>query len=69
MDIWDMHCHLAGVPGDTPADRLAGLLKYADRMGIGRLCICMGMSWTHDPSPEVFRKENDWDLYNIIRKH
>jgi len=59
MNIWDLHCHLGGVPGATPAERLASLLKYADRMGIARLCLCMGMSWTHDPSPQTFREEND----------
>lgn len=59
MDIWDMHCHLGGVSGATPAERLASLLKYADRLGIARLCICMGMRWTYEPAPEVFQKEND----------
>lgn len=57
--IWDAHCHLSGVPGDTPAARLERLLEFADRMGIERLCISMGMNWSYDPSPEDLRRQND----------
>ena len=32
--IWDLHCHLSGVPGLTPEERLGQLLRYADRVGI-----------------------------------
>lgn len=59
MDIWDLHTHLSGVPGGTPSERLGQLLGYADRMGIQRLCVCMGMEWDYDPSPEKMRQEND----------
>ncbi len=59
MEIWDCHCHLSGVPGRTPAERLAQLLRYADRLGIARLCVSMGMDWTYDPSPAKMRQEND----------
>jgi hypothetical protein len=55
FEIWDVHTHLSGVPGDTPEARLGHLLEYADRMGIARLCVFMGMSWNEDPSPEIFR--------------
>ena len=41
-EIWDLHCHLSGVPGNTPEARLGKLLEYADRMGIARLCVFMG---------------------------
>lgn len=34
MEIWDLHCHLSGVPGNSPEARLSKLLEYADRMGI-----------------------------------
>jgi hypothetical protein len=27
-EIWDLHCHLSGVPGKTPAERLAKHLEY-----------------------------------------
>jgi uncharacterized protein len=59
FDIWDLHCHLSGVPGNTPEARLGKLLEYADRMGISRLCFFMGMEWSYDPSPEKMRQEND----------
>lgn len=65
MDIWDLHCHLSGVPGQTPEERLRRLIEYADRMGIARLCVFMGMEWDYDPSPEKFRKENDEVLQAI----
>lgn len=42
FEIWDVHVHLAGIAGQTPADRLGKLLKYADRLGIRRVCVFMG---------------------------
>lgn len=59
MEIWDGHCHLAGLPGNTPEARLGALLEYADRLGIARLCVFMGMDWSYDPLPEKMRQEND----------
>jgi predicted TIM-barrel fold metal-dependent hydrolase len=59
FEIWDVHTHLSGVPGDTPEARLGHLLEYADRMGIARLCVFMGMTWSYDPSPEAMRRDND----------
>jgi predicted TIM-barrel fold metal-dependent hydrolase len=59
FEIWDVHTHLSGVPGDTPEARLGHLLEYADRLGIARLCVFMGMTWSEDPSPEILRRDND----------
>jgi hypothetical protein len=59
MMIWDAHCHLSGVPGRTPDERMQQLIGYADRMGIERLCVFMGMTWSYDPSPEDMRRQND----------
>jgi hypothetical protein len=58
-EIWDIHCHLSGVPGGTPEARLGKLLEYAGRVGIARLCVFMGMQWSEDPSPEQMRQQND----------
>lgn len=58
-EIWDAHTHLSGVPGSTPEQRLAKLLQYADRLGVSRLCVFMGMNFSHDPSPEDMRRQND----------
>jgi uncharacterized protein len=57
--IWDVHCHLSGVPGDSPEARLGKLIEFADRMGIERLCISMGMAWSDDPTPEQMRLSNE----------
>lgn len=59
MTIWDLHVHLSGVSGATPAERMAQLIALGDRMGIERLCVYMGIPWSRDPKPETFRKEND----------
>ena len=66
-EIWDVHSHLAGVPGKTPEERLGHLLEYADRVGIARLCVMMGMSWNYDPTPEFMRQSNDEVLRAIKR--
>jgi predicted TIM-barrel fold metal-dependent hydrolase len=65
MEIWDLHCHLSGVPGNTPEERLGKLIEYADRMGIARLCVYMGMEWSYDPSPDKLRHDNDQVLRAI----
>ena len=68
MRIWDLHCHLSGVSGLTPEERLSQLLRYADRMGIERLCVYMGMKWSQDPSPDDLVKQND-EVLRAIAKH
>jgi uncharacterized protein len=65
MEIWDLHCHFSGVPGETPEARIEKLLEFADRMGISRLCLFMGMEWSNDPSPEKLRADNDQVLRAI----
>ena len=65
-EIWDVHCHLASpLTGGTPEARLGRLLEVADRMGIARLCVYMGMKWSYDPSPENFHEQNDQVLAAI----
>lgn len=56
--IWDGHCHLGGVDG-TPQERALKLLEFADRLGIERLVVSMGIRWTPDPTPADLRKQND----------
>jgi uncharacterized protein len=58
MMIWDAHCHLSGLPGRTPDERMAQLIAFADRLGIERLCVSMGMTWSYDPSPDEMRQAN-----------
>lgn len=66
--IWDLHCHLSGVNGTTPEERMGELLTIADRMGIERLCVYMGLKFSQDPSPDTLRQEND-DVLRAISKY
>lgn len=67
--IWDLHCHLSGVPGRTPDERMAQLIEYADRLGIERICVYMGMNWSYDPAPDDLRKQNDEVLQALSHWH
>ncbi|MBI2435573.1 MAG: amidohydrolase family protein [Candidatus Hydrogenedentes bacterium] len=69
MEIWDLHGHLSGVPGRTPDERMARLVEYADRMGVARFCVFMGMDWNYEPTPEKFRQENDEVMQALSHWH
>ena len=56
--VIDCHVHIQGGYG-TPEDRMGYLLEYADRVGIDRLCLCLGTSRDHRPSMETVRADND----------
>lgn len=58
--IWDMHCHMTNLPGATPPERLAHLFRYADRLGIARLVLFLGIPpHAADPSPEQLVEVNN----------
>jgi hypothetical protein len=57
--IWDLHCHFVGVPGVTPEKRAGNLVMFADRMGIERMCLFMGMNFVQDPTPAQLREANN----------
>lgn len=57
--VWDGHCHLVGVAGDSPERRMAELVKYSDRAGIERSVVFMGYPLVEDPTPEQVREQND----------
>lgn len=67
MEIWDLHCHLATARGSTPAQRLEDLIRYGDRLGVSRYCVYMGMQFVHEPTPAVFRQQNDELLAALAR--
>lgn len=67
--IWDLHCHLSGVDGRTPDERMAQLIEYADRMGVERLVVFMGQKFSNDPSPDDFRRQNDEVLQALSHWH
>jgi predicted TIM-barrel fold metal-dependent hydrolase len=56
--VWDAHTHLSSVTGDA-SERIDKLLAIADRMGIQRLVVFMGLKWSHDPTPADMRQQND----------
>jgi uncharacterized protein len=57
---WDQHSHLGSVPGNTPEERMAYLVKCMDRVGVERLLLSQGYSTERNPNPpEVFIQEND----------
>lgn len=58
LPAWDPHVHLSGCTG-TVRERVATLLKYADRVRVERMVICMGRSWSPHPTPDDFRRQND----------
>ncbi|MBS0209660.1 MAG: amidohydrolase family protein [Planctomycetes bacterium] len=67
--IWDLHCHLNGLDGRTPGERMARLVEIADRMGIERMCVYMGWPFSQDPSPARLREENDMVLTALEHWH
>lgn len=57
-EIWDGHVHLTHTTG-TPEQRVDQLLTCADRMGVDRLVLSLGWSFTANPSPEQLRQANN----------
>jgi predicted TIM-barrel fold metal-dependent hydrolase len=57
--IWDVHFHLSGVSGETPEERMAHLIQYADCLGVQRLVLSLGMPFVENPSPQQLREAND----------
>jgi len=47
------------VSGDSPEDRIAALIRFADRLGIERIILSQGYSADLHPSPQQLREEND----------
>jgi len=65
--IWDAHCHLTSLEGETPEDRLTNLIRFADRVGIERVVLSLGSTIYSDPSPQQLREENDQVLRALHR--
>ncbi len=58
--VWDNHVHLSGTPGQTHEERVAFLVGCADRLGIEKLCMHLGMEIGGlDPAPAVLTRSND----------
>ena len=59
LEVWDLHCHLGGFAGQSPTEKMADMIRFADRMGIDRLCVFMGYPFLEDPTPQQLRAQND----------
>jgi len=58
--VWDQHGHLHSVPGNTPEERAAFLVRCMDRVGVERIIISQGYCDYKAPTPfEKFRLENE----------
>lgn len=61
--LWDNHCHISGVAGETAAERIDWLIRVADRVGVEKLCVHLGRHLGgENPSPEQLRSDNDFVL-------
>jgi hypothetical protein len=58
IPAWDAHTHLSGVSGSVP-ERIAKLLKFADRLNVERIVVFMGRNFVAHPTPDEFRRQND----------
>jgi uncharacterized protein len=65
--VWDVHCHLISSVGETPEERMAYLLQFADRLGIDRVMLSLGYPLLEDPPPDQLRLENDQVLRALQR--
>ncbi len=68
-EIWDLHCHLMGVPGRTPEERMRELVRCAGRLGISRLIVFMGMNLLRNPTAAQLREQNDQCLQALAHYH
>ncbi|MGO8791749.1 MAG: amidohydrolase family protein [Terriglobia bacterium] len=59
LRIWDGHTHLIDFAGSTPAERMADMLRFGDRMDIERMCVFLGMSEAFHGGREEMRRQND----------
>jgi len=59
LHIWDGHCHLMDFQGSTPGERMQNMIRYADRMGIERMCVFLGMEFKFHAGAAAMRQQND----------
>jgi uncharacterized protein len=67
--IWDVHTHLHGVDGRTPEEKMAQLVRFADRMGVERMVLMMGYPFIVDPTTDQLRQQNDQALKALDHYH
>jgi predicted TIM-barrel fold metal-dependent hydrolase len=66
MKFWDSHCHLS-TPGRTIDERMGRLMEIADRVGVERVVLSMGLPpLLTNPTPEQLRKKNDETMEALL---
>lgn len=60
LRIWDLHCHPSTFGGNTPETSMQATLRVADRMGVERLCIYLGVERSEDPPPGELKAANEF---------
>ncbi|MGH9326108.1 MAG: amidohydrolase family protein [Terriglobia bacterium] len=68
LNIWDAHCHLGHFRGDTPQERMADMIHFADLLGVRRMCVSHGMR-SNDHTPAGMRRENDDVMQAVAASH
>ena len=69
MKFWDAHCHLS-TPGRTLDERMARLIEIADRVGVERLVLSMGLPpLVTNPTPAQLRQKNDETMEALQHWH
>lgn len=69
MKFWDAHCHLS-TPGRTVDERMARLIEIADRVGVERLVLSMGLPpLITNPTPAQLRQKNDETMEALQHWH
>jgi predicted TIM-barrel fold metal-dependent hydrolase len=70
--IWDLHVHVTGegIEGRTYDERMANIIRYADRMRIERMVFFMGWPLNmRNPDPAEFRRQNDQVMNALTHWH
>jgi uncharacterized protein len=67
LAIWDLHSHLTNRSYPTPKERMAQLVRYADRMGIERLVLSLGVPLVENPTPDQLRDTNN-QVLEVLRQ-
>ncbi len=65
--VIDCHVHINSGWGKGE-DRMADMIRFADRVGIDALCLSLGYSRDHNPPPRVVEGENDLVWAEVQRR-
>jgi hypothetical protein len=67
--VWDGHCHLEGFSGATPEERMDDMLRFADRLGVERMCVFLGFPFNFRGTADEMRAQNDQVWKAVAHSH